>query len=179
MCDWGFSLDKIDLRMMVAAYLTKQKRFITRFKNNIPGDDWATSFMKRWKLTNRVTTNIRRKRAKLAKEELETYFNNIEKEVEGIPPSNIWKYDETNLRDDPGSRKAVMKRGTKYPERVMDSSKLCYSIMFCGSAEGEMLPPYVVYKSVHLYNTWVEGGPKNACYNRTRSGWFDEVTFED
>jgi hypothetical protein len=32
---------------------------------------------------------------------------------------------------------------------------------------------------IHVYNTWVEGGPKNARYNRTRSGWFDEVTFED
>ena len=24
-CDWGFPLDKLDIRMMVAAYLTKQK----------------------------------------------------------------------------------------------------------------------------------------------------------
>lgn len=179
MCNWGFPLDKIDLRMMVAAYLTKQKRVVARFKKNIPGDDWATSFMKRWKLTHRVATNIRRKRAKLEKEELEMYFDNIEKEVEGVLASNIWNYDETNLRDDPGSKKAVMKRGTKYPERLMDSSKLCYSIMFCGNAEGDMLPPYVVYKSVHLYDTWVQGGPKDARYNRTRSGWFDEVTFED
>ena len=26
LCDWGFPLDKLDIRMMVAAYLTKQKR---------------------------------------------------------------------------------------------------------------------------------------------------------
>ena len=115
----------------------------------------------------------------MSKQELETYFNNIEKEVEGVPASNIWNYDETNLRDDPGGKKAVMKKGTKYPERLIDSSKLCYSIMFCGNAEGVMLPPYVVYKSMHLYDTWVKGRPKDARFNRTRSGWFDEVTFDD
>ncbi|CAB3981202.1 Hypothetical predicted protein [Paramuricea clavata] len=96
MCKWGFPLDKIDLRMMVAAYLTKQKRVIHQFKNNIPGDDWASNFMKRWKLTHRVATNIRRKRVKLARTELETYFNNI-KEVEGVPATNIWNYDEHNI----------------------------------------------------------------------------------
>ena len=34
MCDWGFPLGKIDLRMMVAAYLAKQKRIIRQFNNN-------------------------------------------------------------------------------------------------------------------------------------------------
>ena len=38
---------------------------------------------------------------------------------------------------------------------------------------------YVVYKSVHLYNQWVEGGPPGARYNRSKSGWFDETTFTD
>lgn len=178
MCDWGFPLDKIDLRMIVAAYRTKQKRVVLQFKNNIPGDDWASNFMKRWKLTQRVATNIRRKRGKLARTELETYFNNIKKEAEGVPATNIWNYDATNLWDDPGGKKAVMKRETKYPERVMDS-KSCYSILFCGNAKGYMIPTYTVYKSVHLYDTWIRGGPKDARYNRTRSGWFVEVSFED
>lgn len=179
MCEWGFPLDKLDLRMFVADYLRQQKRTIPKFANNTPGDDWATGFMKRWELSHRLATNIRRKRAKIEKEELERYFANLEKTLEGVPKENIWNYDETNLRDDPGSKKVVMKRGTKYPERVMNSSKQCYSLMFCGNAAGEVLPPYVVFKSVHLYRTWVMYGPKDARYNRTKSGWFDEVTFED
>ena len=165
--------------MVVSAHLTKQKRIVRRFKENIPGDDWATSFMKRWNLTNRIATNIRKKRAEMSKEEVEKYFANIETELQGVFPQNVWNYDETNVRDDPGSKKAVMKRGTKYPERVMDSSKVCYSLMFCGNAERTILPPYTVYKSVHLYDSWVKGGPEGARYNRTKSGWFDEATFED
>ena len=47
------------------------------------------------------------------------------------------------------------------------------------NAEGDMLLPHVVYKSVHLYDTWVKGGPKDARFKTTQSSWFDEVTFED
>ena len=72
--------------------------------------------MKRHGLTNRIATNIRRKRAAISKEKLQQYFNNIDTELKDVPSSNIWNYDETNLRDDPGARKYVMKRGTKYPE---------------------------------------------------------------
>ena len=59
------------------------------------------------------------------------------------------------LRDDPGARKDVMKRGAEYPEKVMDSSKVTFSVMFTGNAEGDVLPPYVVYKCVHLYDLLV------------------------
>ena len=179
MCDWGFPLDKIDLRMIVNSYLLKQNRTVREFTDNIPGDDWVMNFMDRQGLTNRIATNIRRKRAQISKEQLQEYFNNIENELKDVPPSNIWNYDETNLRDDPGARKYVMKRGTKYPEKIMDSSKVAFSVMFVGNAEGSVLPPYVVYKSVHLYDKWVQGGPPGARYNRSKSGWFDENSFND
>lgn len=33
--------------------------------------------------------------------------------------------------------------------------------MFSANGEGKILPPYVVYKAQHLYESWKEGGPKN------------------
>ena len=51
--------------------------------------------------------------------------------------------------------------------------------MFCGNAAGEVVPPYIVYKSDHLWSTWTENGPEGARYNRTKSGWMDSATFED
>lgn len=51
--------------------------------------------------------------------------------------------------------------------------------MFAGTAEGEILPPYVVYKSTHLWNSWCDGGPKGTRYSRTRSGWMDSEHFEE
>ena len=134
--------------------------------------------MKHNGFTNRIATNGR-KRASISKEQLKQYFDNTQNELKDVVPCNIWNYDETNLRDNPGAKKYVMKRGTKYPERIMDLSKVAFSVMFCGNAEGEVVPPYVVYKSVHSYYQWVAAGPPGTRYNRSKSGWFDETTFTD
>ena len=80
LCDWGFPLDKLDIRMMVAAYLTNQKQTVKKFINNIPGDDWVLGFMK----CNRIATNIRRKRATISKEQLKQYFDIIQNELKDV-----------------------------------------------------------------------------------------------
>ena len=110
---------------------------------------------------------------------MKQYFDNIQIELKDVAQCNIWNYDETNLRDDPGARKYVMKRQTNYPERIMDSSKVTFLVMFCRNAEGEVVPPYVVYKSAHLYSQWIAAGPPGTRYNQSKSGWFDETTFTD
>lgn len=95
---------------------------------------------------------------------MSAYFGNLEKTVEGVPPQNIANYDETNFTDDPGSKKAIFRRGIKYPENIMAHSKTSTSVMFCGTATGVILPLYVVYR---------------ARYNATPSGWFDGSVFTD
>lgn len=61
----------------------------------------------------------------------------------------------------------------------MDSTKSAISVMFCGSAAGKLLPPYVVYKGQNVYPAWCVGGVKGAVYSATKSGWFDTFTFTD
>ena len=51
--------------------------------------------------------------------------------------------------------------------------------MFSGTAAGELLPAYFVYKAEKLWDTWIENGPIGALYNRSRSGEFDHACFED
>ena len=63
--------------------------------------------------------------------------------------------------------------------RVINSTKSSTSLMFCGSAAGDLLPPYTVYKAESMWSTWTEGGPEKARYNHTKSGWFDCLAFED
>ena len=129
--------------------------------------------MERQTLTNQIATNTRRECAKVNKEQLQEYFDNIAEELKNVPASNILNYDETNRRDDTGAWKYVMKQGTKYPEKVINSSKVAFSVMFGRNAEVTLLSPYVVYKSIHLYDQWVKGGPPGARYNRSKSAWFD------
>lgn len=167
--EWGFPLTYDDLRYIAKGYLQRQGRAVPKFKNNLPGPDWASSFFKRHKdkLTVRKCANITPKRGSVDKDIVNSYFDNIEKELQGIPPENVFNFDETNVSDNPGTKKCIFKRGVKYPERIMGHSKTSISLMFCGSAAGNLLPIYTVYKGENLWSTWAEGGPPNARYNRT------------
>lgn len=177
---YGFPLDQADLRFLVKSYLDREGRTVGQFKDNLPAKDWLKSFLKRNPtLTQRFASNIKRSRAEVNEETLTKYFDHLKNEIKDVPANFIWNYDETNLSDDPGRKRILTKRGTKYPERVLNFSKSATSIMFCGNAAGEMLPPYVVYKSDKLWSTWVENGPNGARYNRSKSGWFDTSCFED
>lgn len=179
--EWGFPLDRMDIRKYIRAYLELSGKNVKEFINNTPSNSWVNEFLIRHKstITLRTCQNIKRSRAEISVKIVQNYFNNLREALKDIPADNIHNYDETNLSDNPGNKKCVFKRGTKYPERVQDSSKSAISVMFCGSATGKMIPPYVVYKSEHLWSTWCEGGPVGARYGRTKSGWFDTFTFAD
>ena len=186
LAEWGFPMDLTDIRMVAKNTLEKQGRTVIRFRNNLPSSDWAMAFLRRHKqrLTRRTCQNIKSQRAGVNHDTVHEFFHNLEQtltEDDGqcVPPDLIFNYDETNLSDNPGTKKCVFKRGCKYPERIMTSTKSSTSVMFCGSASGEILPPYVVYKADHIWSTWTEGGPRGSRFNRSKSGWFDVVSFTD
>jgi len=178
---WRCPVDHYELRVLVKSMLDKSGRVVAKFKNNLPGKEWAAAFVDRHKasLSNRLTQNIKLSRAEIGPDVIREYFANLAASIKDIPAANLRNYDETNFSDDPGRKKAIHHRGMKYPERVMNASKASISVMFCGNAEGTLLPPYTVYKAEHLWHRWCIGGPKGARFNRTRSGWFDGYTFAD
>ena len=61
----------------------------------------------------------------------------------------------------------------------MAHSKSTTSVMFAGTASGTLLNPYVVYKSVNMYEQGCDGGRDAVMYNRSKSGWFDSNCFDD
>ncbi|XP_047130715.1 uncharacterized protein LOC124810243 [Hydra vulgaris] len=178
--EFGFPLDELDFRFIVKDYLTSQNKTIPQFRNNFPGLEWSKIFLKRHPmLTLRLAANIKRYRAAINEKTLSEYIENLAQVVTNVPAENIYNYDETNLSDDPGRKKIICRRGCKYPERVINSSKSNISVMFCGNAAGGTIPPYVVYKSEHLWSTWTENGPHGTRYSRTKHGWLDNATFEE
>ena len=107
------------------------------------------------------------------------YFDNLNQTLDGIPPENIFNHDETNITDDPGAKKVVVQNGYNRVEQKIEHSKQPISLMFCGSATGEYLPPMFVCKAENVYQNWTQGGPTGAVYDATPSGWFDSRTFEN
>ena len=98
--------------MLVKAYL--ECRNVERFKENMPGQDWLESFLNHCDTIRiRMCQNISRKRASVSRVLITCYFNNLQDTLKEIPPENIVNYDETNLSDDPGRKKVVVKRGIR------------------------------------------------------------------
>lgn len=160
--DWGFPFDTLDLRVFAQKYLNKIDKTLYNLKDNLPGALWANNFLVRHQnqLSNRCAANISTERAKLTEEQIDEFFSNYLKNVEGVSPDCIINYDETNLTDDPGSFKYIFKKGKKYTERVINNSKTAVSLMFAGATDGTILPRHVVYKAEHLWDSWMEGGPE-------------------
>lgn len=119
------------------------------------------------------------KRAGVCEGEVRKFFDDITRTLQDIPLANIINFDETNLTDDPKSKKLLFHKGCKHPTRVMNTSKSSISLMFACASDGYLFPPYVVYKSQHLMDTWTLVGPIGTVYNRTKSGWFDQYCFTD
>jgi len=177
---YGFPVDKTDFRYIVKSYLDRLGKKVNTFKNNLPGLSWVSNFLKRNKtLSYRLATNIKRSRAAINEDIIRQYINNLQKTIGDVLPENIYNYDETNLTDNPGQKKVIVKRGSKYPERICNTSKVSISLMMCGNAAGQLLPPYVVYKAKGLWQPWTEGGPTGCRYNASPSGWFDASIFCD
>ncbi|XP_065667627.1 uncharacterized protein LOC136087926 [Hydra vulgaris] len=97
---------------------------------------------------------------------------------DGIPHC-IFSLDETGLRTNPTAGQIFVRKTSKTVYYVVPScGKSMYTVLFCGSANGQCLPPFVVYKAIHLYDAWCQNGPENAMYVVTKSGWRVDYIFE-
>ena len=164
---------------MVKALLDGQG-VVSKWKDNYSGKDWTYSFRKRHNLAARMASNIKRARAEMSVETVNEFRNEFANFCgEDIRPENIFNFDETNLTDDPGKKWVLVRRGRRRVENVIDSSKTAISVMWCGSATGEMCPPCVVYKAENTYEGWTTGAPPGTHFAQSKRGWFNSETFEE
>ncbi|XP_065665598.1 uncharacterized protein LOC136087021 [Hydra vulgaris] len=158
----------------------------TPFKNEIPGKDWIIFLKKRHvdKLQLRKPEILTFSRAKsLTREVVDKFFTILSDVIHNnnIVPSSIYNFDETGL-----STNHLMKRVFVHPkskdayELAGSSGKVMYSVLFCVSADGRYLPPFVVFKGEgYLYFKWVENGPPGCAFGATASGWMQDFLFEN
>ena len=176
LANWKVPMDSFDVRLLVKGYLDKQGVHDRRFVNNFPAIDWLKGFMQRHGLTSRLADNVKPARAEVDSASVNKYYDELT--MADVAPENVYNYDETNVCDDPGVKTIICRRGLKRVERKMQHSKSSVSLMFCGNALGEYLPPMVVYRAQNIYTEWTRGGPTGCIYECTKSGWFDSRCFE-
>ena len=107
-----------ELKRLVKDYLDSSGKTIDRFNDNMPGRDWLNAFLERHKdqLTVRAANMLKRSRGNVSREDVQEFFDRFSRTVQGVEAKNIYNYDETNFRDDPGAKRAIFKKGCKYVE---------------------------------------------------------------
>ncbi|KAJ4434947.1 hypothetical protein ANN_23519 [Periplaneta americana] len=124
--------------MAVKDYLDKRGVRVSIFQNDVPGYEWTKGFLKRYQeLSVRTSANIKKVQANIGEAEFNDYMSNLSVVIKDVPQNCIWNYDKTNLSDDPGNKKVICKQGSKYVEKMCNSSKSSTSLMFSGNAEGK------------------------------------------
>jgi transposase-like protein len=104
MCaEFQYPMRKRDLQLFVQDYVVENS-IETRWEDGKPGKEWVRYFRKRWahKVKVKKPTNIKRSRAMVSPAILKKFFHHLAPNIEGVPATHIFNYDETNLRDDPG-----------------------------------------------------------------------------
>lgn len=183
MCaEYQYPMRKSDLQALVQSYVLSNS-IKTRWPDGKPGKDWCRMFQRRWRGEVKVkrATNIKRSKAQVSPTIVRQFFERIRPRLEGLPPENIINLDETNIQDDPGKEQAFFGGGTKYFEKIRNSSKVAFTVVFSATASGQLLSPYTIFKSPTgaLYLSWCEGGPPGAVYSATPSGWMTMERFND
>ncbi|CAH2109325.1 unnamed protein product [Euphydryas editha] len=180
LADLGIPVSMLDVRVIVKGFLDNEKRLIKEFKNNLPGWEWGKLFLERHpNIKPKVAHAISRKRAQVTQEMVQNYFDYLHKELQDVPPSNIFNFDETGFHDNPKKQTLLFRRSCKNPEIILNSTKSCYTVMFCCNATGEFVPLYIIFKAKQKWTSWIQGAPAGTRMAVTKSGWIDAATFED
>ena len=187
----GYGLTRKIVTDVVSTFLKDKKRS-SPFKDGVPDPDWWQGFLGRWpSLSEKKPQHLSTKRAMDAcPEMLNSWFITVKtsflKKV-GLMKrsgpvadysSRIWNSNETGFCLGSASKKILARRGCRSVHEVggvLDHEFITVSV--CGSAAGVKLPPFILYKGKHLYDTWTKGGPAAACYGVSQSGWMEEFNY--
>lgn len=185
MARWGFGFTRSETLKLVGEYASSLGT--NPFKSVIPTQDWLAGFMKRHpRLTTRLPEQLKAARAKSSANTtvLEKWFELVrETLVENDlinRPDRVYNVDETGLPLDPKRMKVICMKNIDHLFRVIGGSgRDSITVNGCASADGRMLPPYVIYAAKNLREAWMQNGPENVRFTVSDKGWMDSVCFLD
>lgn len=109
----------------------------------------------------------------------ETYTHVIETNGLQDSPERIFNLDEIGLGTDSRHTSIFVAKSSRTTYMKSPTcGKTMYTVLFCVSATGEYMPPFTIYKGLHLYDSWTKGGPTGALYTCSESGWMENLQFE-
>ncbi|CAF3166771.1 unnamed protein product [Rotaria sp. Silwood2] len=170
---WGVSLTINEFMNLAKQYASSVNKS-DLFPSGAPTCDWFYSFLQRHpNLVLKKSKPITKKRANLTIEQVNQWFDLLSKIIQENDlmhrPGQIFNCDESGLSDGISYSKVIIHRQSSYAYRIQGGTggKSYTSVLFCGSATGALIPPFIIYKGRRLYEEWCIGGPQNAAYGNS------------
>jgi hypothetical protein len=189
MAERGMGLKPGEFLDFVQTIVQKEKRS-TPFKENRPSHDWYYAFMRRNShiVQMRKETPLESCRAKLTKDKTDKWYGDFRDFLVRVDlickPSRIWNADETGFcMGSSASKQKVIgptrkDQSDQVPHISGGHSKQRLTVMYCGCADGSMMPPFMVYPAPQPrgYNP-LTGAMEGSAIAYTKKGWMDAETF--
>ena len=185
--DCGFPYTREKLKDLVKSYAKYVGKNYLPFKCGRPGDFWIRTFERKHKnrLRRRKREGLGTTRAKaLSKSRVDRFFTEVykphwEKNHLEERPWCLWNCDETIFQASRASGKVYVRAQAKNAyDRQAATTKVGFTVLFCGNAAGQYLDPFIVYRAKGLRLSWMTDGLDNARYSFSDSGWMMDYNFE-
>ncbi|KAI8487400.1 hypothetical protein Bbelb_348690 [Branchiostoma belcheri] len=157
----------------------------SKFSEAGPGKRWWRGFRRRHpELSLRSPDQLDKERAMFATERVVfEYFLLLDDvltkaNAKDKNPHLIYNADETGVDLSAKVSKVIVPRGSKRSPSRRAGSRDHVSVLMCVSAAGQTVPPMVIYNKSFPGGSYTEGGPANAIYAFSESGFIDDVLFE-
>lgn len=180
---YGFGLTKKELLELVGDYVNRND-LSTPFKDGIPGDAWFTSFKVRHNLSVKKPQGVEYARKKAVDPFIVyPYFDLLQKTLHELDlmdkPSAIWNLDETSFSKDPEKTRIVGAKGHAATRMIASPGRDNTTVLLCGNALGEKMPPLIIYKGKNSWDTWTSPDAyPGTTYAATSKGWMESHVFE-
>ncbi|KAK3099982.1 hypothetical protein FSP39_012930 [Pinctada imbricata] len=180
----GMGLTPKDFILFIQKVLIKDQR-PNPFKDNTPGYDWYYAFMAR----NRRIVDLRKEtpldysRSKLTRAEIDQWYIEFRDflTTKGLidKPGQIFNADETGFTMGSKAGKVIgpAERSASVPHVSVTKDRL--TAMFCGNADGAMIPPLLIYPgSRPLSTNPLMGALTGTALEYSKSGWMNAEIFK-
>ena len=183
----GMGLTPKEFLTFVQNLLLKEKRK-NPFKDGRPGYDWYYAFLARNQdiVQSRREVPLEYSRSKLTREKIDTWYLEYRNFLISLnlltEPHRIWNADETGFNMGSKAGKVIgptmSKHSYQVPHVTGGSSKERLTALFCCNADGQMMPPFLVYPSPAPKGlNPLMGAMAGSVIEYTKKGWMDTNTF--
>ncbi|MEW8546491.1 MAG: hypothetical protein AB2693_23480 [Candidatus Thiodiazotropha sp.] len=185
MAEVGYPVSRRELKTEVKKILDRDGRK-NPFKDNMPGDDWYDGFCKRHpEIKERKPQALGKERAIISFEMVENWFRclqtYLQKEIadpESLvrDPRRIFNADESGFPLCATTGRVLASAGAKHVYQVVANDKTQITVMACLNANGDYMPPLIVYPGQRFRGVEISKFP-GAIYGHSDKGWMDSELF--